>query len=504
MNLVHVRLLWSAASGFALWIAAVVPGGGWLACVAMVPVMRSMRQSHNCVEAAGLAVVFASAWAFLKMEWLAAMGCRGDNRSLFFIGWCLVMLVLIASHAFGVTACYWLCRRRGWLCSAALSTSWLMAELLADCLLRIVLGLTLDPLRIATTQLNGSPLVQCADWGGVPLVGWLVALANGLVIDLIWTDDSTVRSARTQNANRVFCGLLFWAFLYGGVRPWTSLVDRGPTVWLMPDVWRSSITELAMPLGEADFCIWPETSISGVLGADEQLEDQLRSAARETQTTIIIGCQRFGDTPAGLYNSACLIPPDGRELKTSDKHFLGPATEYAPPLARWFGVPDPSPGYSSGRPVCWTMPDGLRIGAGICHDASFPEWSRGMTTGGADLLVLLASEGFSESPQLKHQLLACSRLRAIESRRTLLRCANDGITAVIDGTGRVVTRTHDWSSHEPLVAGRVPLTTGVSLYHRCGNTVTIILVTCVAILAEICRSIPTPSNLEGVLKKGNA
>lgn len=218
---IHVRLVCCVVSGFGLWIGAVIPFGGLVACVALVPVILATLPSRHCAEAAFWGTAFSLAWAIPKMEWLALMGCRSGELNTFIVGWCFVMLVLVASHALGVVACFWLCSRRGWLCSMALPSSWLGAELLADVCLRSGFGLTLDPLRIVTTQLNGSPLVQCADLGGAPLVGWLVALANGLAVDAICFGKSTVRSRTELRLFRVMLSLMFAAVLYGLIRPGT-------------------------------------------------------------------------------------------------------------------------------------------------------------------------------------------------------------------------------------------------------------------------------------------
>ena len=220
------------------------------------------------------------------------------------------------------------------------------------------------------------------------------------------------------------------------------------------------------------------------------MELQLRITANAVETTVIVGCQRLSLSPAGIYNSVCMVPPNGDALKTSDKQFLGPVTEYLPPLAEWLGVPPPVLVYASGQPDCLMTTSGLRIGFGVCHDASFPDWTHTLSQRGADLLALIANESFSDSDQLKHQLLACSRLRAIESRRTLVRCAAKGITGVYDGCGNRVASTRDWRALEPLVVENVPIVRGTSLYHQFGSTITWGIVAAVAIAGELMRTIP--------------
>ena len=65
------------------------------------------------------------------------------------------------------------------------------------------------------------------------------------------------------------------------------------------------------------------------------------------------------------------------------------------------------------------------------------------------------------------QHLNYSRLRAIELRRDIARCANTGISALIDREGRSVARTSWW---EPaLLEGRVHLSEEQTFFVRYGD-----------------------------------
>ena len=97
-----------------------------------------------------------------------------------------------------------------------------------------------------------------------------------------------------------------------------------------------------------------------------------------------------------------------------------------------------------------------------------------------DLLVQLSSEGFSPSPITKHQLWACAQMRAIETRRTMVRCVHGGETCVIDASGRIVVRS---SASTPLFV-EVPIMKSWTVYHQLGDTIPWTLVIIGAVCAE--------------------
>jgi apolipoprotein N-acyltransferase len=68
----------------------------------------------------------------------------------------------------------------------------------------------------------------------------------------------------------------------------------------------------------------------------------------------------------------------------------------------------------------------------------FPTVSAAMARAGAEVLVVITNDAWFAAGDGARQHLDMGRLRAIETRRWLLRAANDGITAVVDPYGRVV------------------------------------------------------------------
>jgi apolipoprotein N-acyltransferase len=83
------------------------------------------------------------------------------------------------------------------------------------------------------------------------------------------------------------------------------------------------------------------------------------------------------------------------------------------------------------------LPDG-KFGTFICYEAIFPGEVRQFTANGAELLINISNDGWFGRSSAPAQHLMMARVRAVESRRWLLRDTNNGFTAAIDPYGRTV------------------------------------------------------------------
>lgn len=84
------------------------------------------------------------------------------------------------------------------------------------------------------------------------------------------------------------------------------------------------------------------------------------------------------------------------------------------------------------------------IGCFICYESIFGAYCAGYAEKGADLLCTISNDGWWLKSNFTRTHLCASRIRAIENRRSLVRCANTGITAGIDQRGRIVAQAPWW------------------------------------------------------------
>ncbi len=143
-------------------------------------------------------------------------------------------------------------------------------------------------------------------------------------------------------------------------------------------------------------------------------------------------------------NSAFLVNPDGVVAGRYDKVHLVPYGEYVP-LKQLFpfigklveGIGD----FRSGDDYIPLADGKRRYGVLICYEGIFPEGARAYKKQGADLLVNITNDAWFGTSSAPYQHLSMTVFRAVETRLFLVRAANTGVSAIIDPTGSMISRT---------------------------------------------------------------
>jgi apolipoprotein N-acyltransferase len=192
--------------------------------------------------------------------------------------------------------------------------------------------------------------------------------------------------------------------------------------------------------GSEQLIIWPESPGPFYFYRDPTFHRETMQLAQAEHAYFLFGTVAETAQDAPL-NSAVLLRPDGQFVDRYDKINLVPFGEYVP---HFFGfvnritqeISDFAPG---SRIVVFDM-DAHRLGVFICYESVFPDEVRQFVKGGANLLVNLSNDGYFGHSAARQQHLEIARMRAVENSRWLIRSTNDGITAVIDPSGRVDER----------------------------------------------------------------
>ena len=206
-----------------------------------------------------------------------------------------------------------------------------------------------------------------------------------------------------------------------------------------------------------DLILWPEAVTPWAIlnDEDQSVREFVEHVAMENRTPILLGSIGIeppldGATAERWRNGAFLVDPGhGLEPNFYAKRHLVPFGEYVP--LRWaLGwldkiVPvggDFIPG-DSGAPFLVNAND-LTFGVGslICYEDVFPSLARDSVRENADLLVVLTNDGWYGEGAMPFQHAAHSVLRAVETRRPVLRVGNAGWSGWIDefGVTRAVLR----------------------------------------------------------------
>ena len=111
----------------------------------------------------------------------------------------------------------------------------------------------------------------------------------------------------------------------------------------------------------------------------------------------------------------------------------------------------------------------VMVGVPVCYESVYGEYCTGYVKMGARMLAVITNDAWwGDTPGYK-QHLSYSCLRAIETRRDIARCANTGISAIIDQRGEILSSTDWWQ--RCTLAGTVNLSSRTTFYVRHGDLV---------------------------------
>ncbi|MFQ5669838.1 MAG: apolipoprotein N-acyltransferase [Acidobacteriota bacterium] len=438
---------------------------GFLAWVALVPLLAALR---NVSPSRGMRLGLAQGMIFYTglLYWIPnVMATYGGLPWSVSLGvWAVLVLVLSLFHAaFGATQA-WLFARLGDGALLAAPAAWV---LLAEWLRVWPLG-GFPWGFLGYTQHAAANIRQLAALGGVYGLSFVIVAVNAAFVGAVPLPGRHGRSRRGWMAAATALLVLLAAWTGGGVlrRSIPPGADPIPVAAIQGNVrqdekWlaanRGAIERRELDLTqqvaeEARLVLWPESSTPENLEESPLLRMRLQEIARDSSVSFLIGSVHR--LPAGGYtNSAFLVTPDGGLDGRYDKIHLVPFGEKVPlgrllffarPLVKAVGrfVPgdDPSPlggdlhlGGEDRPPT--------PFGVAICYEITYPTLVAKQVREGATFLTTITNDAWFGRSAAPEQHFAMAVLRAVESRRWLIRAANTGISGIISPTGQVVTRT---------------------------------------------------------------
>ncbi len=207
-------------------------------------------------------------------------------------------------------------------------------------------------------------------------------------------------------------------------------------------------TTLAAAASRPDLILWPEASTPWAVKGDENARAFVESLARRAGAPLILGSiatENRGTPNEAWFNAAFVADPvTGIQHSYYAKRHLVPFGEYVPlrPVLGWLSkfVPigdDFTPGLDSSPLIVSLRSGSLTVGPLICYEDIFPSLARESALVGSDVLVVLTNNAWYGEGGAAAQHAAHSVLRAVETRRPVLRCGNGGWSGWIDEFGNV-------------------------------------------------------------------
>jgi apolipoprotein N-acyltransferase len=93
---------------------------------------------------------------------------------------------------------------------------------------------------------------------------------------------------------------------------------------------------------------------------------------------------------------------------------------------------------------CFTSPKSFTVAPVICYESVYGEYVSEYIKKGAEAIFIITNDGWWKNTHGYEQHLHYASLRAIETRRPVVRAANTGISCFIDLKGQITSRTEWW------------------------------------------------------------
>ena len=178
------------------------------------------------------------------------------------------------------------------------------------------------------------------------------------------------------------------------------------------------------------------------------------------------------------YNSALQIIPN-QNVEVYHKGKLVPGVEIFPYIRFLkpflgdamldFGGATSSLGIDKERKVFVNQFNKAKVAPIICYESIYGEFVTDYVKNGANILAIMTNDSWWGNSEGHKQLLSYARLRAIETRREIVRAANSGISAHINAKGDIVEDT--FYGDQTALAVTANLLEEKSIYTKTGDLI---------------------------------
>jgi len=243
-----------------------------------------------------------------------------------------------------------------------------------------------------------------------------------------------------------------------------------------------------------DLIIWPETATPCYLMKQSKYRQRVLDLVEELGIPLLTGAPDYapvGTDQVEYFNSAFFFVPGRLKVQQYSKMQLVPFSEKIPydekiPLLRKinFGEADFTPGREQ---TIFDHPLG-NFAVLVCFESIFPQLAREFHRLGADFLVVITNDGWFGKTAAPFQHAQIAIFRGIEMRTSIARCANTGVSMVIDPYGRVTGETPIFVKEK--VVSEISLQKQTTFYARRGEWLSwaCVVVSCLFLIVAPFRS----------------
>lgn len=121
------------------------------------------------------------------------------------------------------------------------------------------------------------------------------------------------------------------------------------------------------------------------------------------------------------------------------------------------------------RSVFYSHDKKVGIAPVICYESIYADYVSDYIQNGANFIFIITNDGWWENTPGHRQHLAYARLRAIENRREIARCANTGISCFITASGDIEQATPYWE--EAVIVKEMRPNNDLTFFSRFGDLI---------------------------------
>ncbi|MFQ5918043.1 MAG: apolipoprotein N-acyltransferase, partial [Candidatus Binatia bacterium] len=353
----------------------------------------------------------------------------------------------------------------------------------------------LFPWHLANSQANLLSLIQSADLVGPYGTSFLLVWANTILFKIAEAflspkGDRKIPVREALIVAMALVGLLFYGqfklrAINAGIKGANSLKlaavqgnisirKKGNITYMESNL--ESYKELTRKTQGATLVLWPESAVDAFIPEDlKQLAPEDLAWPASEDSFFVFGVRSFRGNPSrpdNFFNSAFLADAKGRILGRYHKQVLLAFGEYIPfsaVLSKLPGMPPIGGGFTPGvGPRTLDVSPTIKLAPLICYEDLMPRLARRFVAErGATLLLNLTNDAWFGNTVAPWQHARLAKWRAIETRRTLVRTTNTGLTTVINPRGEILKSLPVFSSG--VLTADVPLMEGQTLYVRFGD-----------------------------------
>lgn len=463
LSISKINLFLTVTSGFLLFLSFPKYGFGAIAWIAFVPLLFAIK---DVGKKDGLIIGFIAGLVYnIGIIYWITFVVVNYGYLPYYLG--IVIMLLLASYLSIYTALF----ATGLVYFKEKGVPWLiMAPVLWSCLeygkSHLFTGFPWE--NLAYSQYLNRTFIQMTDITGIYGISFIIVLVNAIIFDIL---SEKPKGKRVIGKIAIACSMLIIIYGYGYFR--TIQIGQEETIAESLDValiqgnidqnikWNPRFQKETINVYKSlslkkeskhlRLIVWPETAAPFFFqDISNGMHTEIIDVVRESGDWILFGSPSYlkecnsGEGCISYLNSAFLLSPEGKVSGQYDKVHLVPYGEYVP-LRKIFpfinklvvGVGD----FHSGAGYNPLSMKNHKLGVLICYEGIFPESGRSYKKMGADLLVNITNDAWFGKTSAPYQHLSMIVFRAIENRLYIVRSANTGISAIIDPTGRIVSKT---------------------------------------------------------------